>query len=186
MKAQARRRPRGVVLIAVLLLLVLLSLLVASYYNQSEDSLLTAQASARQQVAVSHAQQGAEQAVYELRGGLLNVGTLVGQCCPASPPGDPACIGGDVPTQCTVAGSFIQRGPIDNGQVGDLENGAGLQYQFFVFRRPGAPLNRYTVQSTGYAGYALASPNLITSQVEVEIEIGQGSTFKCVNSYECT
>lgn len=171
-----RKSPRGVVLIAVLLLLVLLSVLVASYYTQSEDGLLTAQASARQQVAVSHAQQGADIAIYELRAGITSVGALAGQCDPSATH--------DVLTNCG-AGTYIHRLPIDNGNVGDIENGAGLQYQFFVYRRPGAPLNRYTVQSTGYAGFGLASPNLITSQVEVEIEIGQGNTFKCVNSYEC-
>lgn len=184
MRLKARRSPRGVVLVAVLLLLVLLSLVVASYYNQSGDSLITAQASSRQQVAVGHAQRGADQAIFELRGGLLNVSTLVGVCCPAVA-GDGSCAGGDVTALCP-AGSFIQRGPIDNGGVGELESGAGLQYQFFVYRRPGAPLNRYTIQSSGFAGFTVGSPNLITSLVEVEIEVGEGSAFRCVNSYECT
>jgi hypothetical protein len=76
---------------------------------------------------------------------------------------------------------------VDNGYTTGPTEGGGLQYSYTVYRSNvlNQPLNRYTIQATGYAGMGLNSQSLVTAVVELEIEVGSGVAFTCVNSYTC-
>ena len=181
-------RQRGWILIVVLLLLLALTVVVAGYYAQSEDTMFAAQASRAQQVAYAHAQYGLQKGIRDLRTGALTL-SLAGTCDQPNPRN---CTAGFFIDQAALSGN--NPNPVNNGKVSpdggvyDLNEGGGLQYEYLVFRRsgdPGLPSNRYVVRSVGYYGFRLDAPNLVTTILEAEIDIGNPSGFNCQNDYEC-
>jgi type II secretory pathway pseudopilin PulG len=168
-----RLHRRGAVLLFVLVAIAVLGILVAAYYSQAGESQLTAQSVAAQQVAMSRAEKGLQEALRRLRtGGIVIAG--ITPCTEADPLNCPA-------------GTFVYQAPVDNGQATYLEQGGGLEYDFVVFKRPllGAPPNRYNVRATGFYGYTRTATNLATAVVEAEIDVGRDNRFRCADDYEC-
>lgn len=173
-----RRRQRGWVMIAVLMILLLLTLLTTGFYMQAEDATSLTRTTQAQQVAIAHAEHGLQEAIRMIRAAQVSTGSILGQCTDA-----------EVAANTCPAGNFISSALVDNGGTADLASGGGLQYQFVIYKRPsgdpGQPVNRVVVRSTGYHGYRLTAANLVTSIVEVEMDVGKGNKFECVGSYEC-
>ena len=183
-----KRTPRGYVMIFVLLILLVLTMVVASLYAQGAELRSANQTLAMQQIAEMNADRGVQQAIQDLRSGNLNLTLIYNTCTP----------GNDHRNNCPAGYLEMPASPNPDGGIPILTNactgssacnpaeGAGLQYTYFVYRsaNPSTPVNRYTIQATGYAGMSETALNLVTAVVEVEIEQGALS-FQCVNSYEC-
>jgi hypothetical protein len=180
--------PRGYVLLFVLMILLVLSLVVASLYAQSEELRASNLTASFQQIAAVNADRGVQAAIQAVRNGTLSVPS--GTCTPGEAyrtdcPGLGAGYAEyGVPT--SDGGIFIEPGSACSGAGCTPTEGSGLQYSYFVYRSaaPSNPLNRYTIRATGYAGMSEQALNLVTSVVEVEIELGS-LKFQCTNSYEC-
>jgi hypothetical protein len=172
-----RTQPRGWVMIMVLLVLLVMSILVAGFYAMSFDSAGMSRIIVAQQVAMSHADTGLQDGLRAMRALQLDTSVLTTQCTSAEVDSN-AC--------ATIISSTLG----DNGSGADLSANGGLQYQYFVYRKPtaddpGQPSNRFVVRSVGYYGYLQTANNLVTSVVEAEIDIGSGTNYKCTGGYEC-
>jgi Tfp pilus assembly protein PilX len=177
------RRQRGYVLAFVLMILLVLSLLVASLYTQSDDFRSANVSAAFAQVAAINAERGAQEGLRAIRAGTVNLSSISGTCTGPNYRAD--CVPA---SYIEMAGSTDGGVPIvDNGYTTGPTEGGGLQYSYTVYRSNvlNQPLNRYTIQATGYAGMGLNSQSLVTAVVELEIEVGSGVAFTCVNSYTC-
>jgi type II secretory pathway pseudopilin PulG len=176
MKTARRRHPRGWVLIAVLAVLLLLSLLVAGFFAQSQDAAAMTRVNMGQQLAMSHAEFAVQEAVRALRSQQIPVTGLAGTCT------DTEIIDNTCP-------NVIASPLVDNGSGSDLGTMGGLQYQYIVYKRfttdPAQPPNRYMVRATGYYGYTLTSNSLVTSIIEVEVDVGKGNNRCTSADYEC-
>jgi len=169
------------VLLAVLVLLLALSLGVAAYYSQAESWTMVSQNSKAQSLAVAKAEAGLQEAVRQLRSNAIDPTVITGTCTSQE------VLNGVCPNL-----NFIQRGPYNNGDADaghSLEMGDALQYQYFIYKPtgadPGMPSNRFVVQVHGFCGYSLNSPNLVTSVVEAEVDIGRsGFAFTRTNGYD--
>lgn len=168
--------PRGYILIVVMMLLLVLSFGAAAFFVQSHDLTVTTRSNYHQQIAVSHADQGLQEALRALRGLEMDVYAIAGTCTDAEVSAD-TC-------------AFLARSGILDGGSADLGAGGGLMFEYIVYRRtttdPGYPPNRYVIRSNGYSGYTLTSPNLVTSAVEMELDVGRNTRFNCGGGgYEC-
>ncbi len=177
MRFRVARERRGVTMLFVVLVLALLTLMVAAYFSQASDHVLTAKSVAGQQVALSNAQRGLGEAVRQIRSGVISLPVTGLPFCP-TPQVDLD------PYACPPTTRMPDTAPlpiINNGAGSELNQGGGLAYRFVVFRRPdvGAPANRYRIRVTGYYGYNENSANLITSELEAEIDVGGGTQFRC-------
>lgn len=164
-------------MITVLLTLMLISLLVASFFATSTDSAAISRVIVGQEIAMSHADIGLQEALRAMRSEQINLLAITGPCSSADV---------DANSCATTVSSPL----VDHGAAEDLGGNGGLQYEYVIYRRPnvgdpGQPMNRLVVRSTGYYGYSRTSANLITSIVEAEVDVGKGSRFKCVGGYEC-
>lgn len=171
-----RRGRRGWVLIAVLAVLALLSALAAAFFVQAQNAGAGNRIGMARLAAANRADLQLQTAIRGLRARDLDLGIVAGDCTDAQV------------TDGTCPSMFISALG-DNGTALDLAAGGGLQGQFFIYRRAvvddGRPANRYVVRAVGYSGYTLDSPNLVTSMVEAEVDVGSGTGFKCVGGYEC-
>jgi hypothetical protein len=185
MKTIRRQRSGGWVLAAVLAVLLLLSLLVAGFYAQSQDATAMTRVSMGQQLALSHAEFGVQEAVRGLRAQQVPTGLITTTCT------DAEVAGGTCP-----AGGSIVSDLVDNGPAQPLSTMGGLQYQYVVYRRTttdaAQPPNRFVVRSTGFYGYCNAPPCTaldaaasVTTILEVEVDVGNGSAYECTGGYEC-
>lgn len=177
MKLIRGRRQRGWVLIAVLAMLLVMSLMVAGFFAQSQDAAAITRVSAAQHVAVSHAEAGIQEAVRAVRAQQVNTSTIITSCT------DSDIINSTCP-------SLILSDLVDNGTTNALDDRGGLQYQYVIYKRdstndPAQPTNRYVIRSTGYYGYTLNSNAMVTSILEVEVDVGKGSKYQCTGGYEC-
>ena len=179
MKTIARRRrgQRGWVMLVVMLVLLVISIIVAAFFLQASDAAAMGRILTSQQVAVSHAEFGLQDGIRALRAQQIPVTGMASACT-------------DAEVDANICGSAIISPLVDNGQVRPLNDEGGLQYQYLVYKRPsisdpGQPPNRYVIRATGYYGYSLVSPNLVTSVVEAEIDLGKDNKFKCTGGYEC-
>lgn len=175
-----RRRQGGWIMLMVLLVLLVLGVAVTAFYTQTEDHLFTGQSMAAHAIAASRAELGAQRAIAELRAGVLPLLNVVSPCND-QPPNNPfvACSG-------LGLGIPLAGGPLDNGPAMDLKAGGGLQYNYVIYRPAlfGANQNLFSVRSIGYYGYALGSPNLYTSEVEVTVEVGSATPPPCANAQD--
>lgn len=185
MKTTRRRRSGGWVLAAVLAVLLLLSLLVAGFYAQSQDATVMTRVSMGQQLAMSHAEFGVQEAVRGMRAQQVPTGLITTTCT------DAEVVDGTCPLGGTIVSALV-----DNGPAQPLSTMGGLQYQYVVYRRTttdaAQPPNRFVVRSTGFYGYSLPPPAaplgsaaLVTSILEVEVDVGNGSEYQCTGGYEC-
>lgn len=164
-------------MITVMLALMLISLLVASFFATSTDSAAISRVIVGQEIAMSHADIGLQEALRAMRSQQIGPSVIAGPCSSA-----------DVDANnCRPAPTPLL---VDHGAAKELGENGGLQYEYLIYRRPnvgdpGQPTNRLVVRSTGYYGYSKTSANLITSIVEAEVDVGSGSRFQCVGGYEC-
>jgi hypothetical protein len=168
-------------MLVVMLLLLALSLSVTAYYTESEDFLFTGQSVTAYNIAALRAEQGAQEALAQIRSGVLNPATVIkGTICNPIPPQDPW-------TACNLPPMGILNPPVDNGPTIPLQENGGLQYQWIVFHPfgTGIPVNLYAIRSRGYYGYNLNSNNLFVSEVEITVQIGSSGAAKCTN-YDCS
>ncbi len=176
MRAVRRRRQGGWVLIMVLAALLLLSLLVAGFFAQAQDAAAMTRVNLGQQLAMSHAEFGAQEAIRALRSQQIPVTGLTSTCS-------------DAQILTDTCGAVIKSPLYDNGTLNSLGNMGGLQFQYWIYKRdstdPAQPPNRYMVRSTGYYGYRLTSNALVTSIVEVEVDVGKANNYQCTGGYEC-
>lgn len=181
--------PRGYVLLFVLMILLVLSLVVASLYSQAQELRSANLTASFQQVAAVNADRGVQAAIQAMRAGTITAPT--GTCNPghdyrANCAGGPGVGYQELGIATADGGIFILENPCPSpGQCSPAE-GAGLQYTWYIYRSdsPTNPTNRFTVHATGYAGMSEQALNLVTAEVEVEIELGT-LQFQCSNSYEC-
>lgn len=164
-------------MITVMLALMLISLLVASFYATSTDSASVSRVIVGQEIAMSHADIGLQEALRAMRSQQLNLLVSTAPCSSAEVDAE----------SCEPVFALPL---VDHGAAEDLGGNGGLQYKYVIYRRPnvgdpGQPENRLVVRSTGYYGYSMTSANLITSVVEAEVDVGRGSRFQCVGGYEC-
>jgi Tfp pilus assembly protein PilX len=175
-RSRRSRRSGGWVMIFVLAMLLLLSLLVAGFFAQSQDAVAMTRVSMGQQVAMSHAEYGAQEAVRALRAMQVNTSTIAQACT-------------DADVAANTCPAVILSSLIDNGKTKELGATGGLQYQYVIYRRASMdtaqPPNRYVVRSTGYYGYTMTSNALVTSIIEVEVDVGKGTNYACTGGYEC-
>jgi hypothetical protein len=182
-----RRRSRGWVLLAVLAVLALLSALVAGFMLEARESEASNRVAVSRLLAASNAELTLNEALRALRSQQVSLAPVTGACT-------------DIQVEQGTCGTIVISNIIDRGNALDLHQGGGLQGRYFVYRRVeggdlGVPLNRYVVRAVGYSGYAppgsttdeqlLSSPNLMTSVVEAEVDLGRGTAFRCVGGYEC-
>jgi type II secretory pathway pseudopilin PulG len=172
-----RRRPRGWVLIAVLAVLAVLSALTAGFFVAAQDSGTLNRLAVARMVAAKNADFQLQEAIRQMRSRQIDLTPVVGICTDAQV------------EDGTCPGMFVSP-LVDNGSSLRLTEGGGLQGQFFIYRRVapgdiGVPPNRYVVRAVGYAGYTLNSPNLVSSIVEAEVDVGERTQFRCIGSYEC-
>lgn len=172
-----RRRPRGWVLIAVLIVLALLSALAAGFFVAAQDAGSINRMAVARMVAANNADFQLQDAIRGLRARQLDLTPVVGTCTDAQV------------ENMTCPGMLVST-LVDNGSTLELNEGGGLQGQYFIYRRIapgdiGVPPNRYVVRAVGYSGYTLGSPNLVSSIVEAEVDVGEGNQFRCVGGYEC-
>ncbi len=166
------KRPRGYVLIMVLIVLLVLTLLVAGLYSASEDGRFTAQTMMAQRVAAARADQAAQMALAQVRAGTI-LGTGFTFC--SGPPDGQIRIG-----NC-LAGNYVTSGVISGPALTgstQYENGAGQQYQWWIYRQSNPdgsdPLRSaevYNVYAEGYFGSDSTSPNFTVAAVIAEITI---------------
>ncbi|MEW5737578.1 MAG: hypothetical protein AB1938_01565 [Myxococcota bacterium] len=173
---------RGVVLLAVLVMLLVLSVLVTTLYIEASQSRSLSMGAMNQQIAMMNADRGLQEGIRRIRSGEITPSNIVGTCNAT-----------DIRTGCPT-GTFLDMGYVDNGKVNPdggtywgVEEGAGLQYDYVIYRSgvEGNPVNRYTIRSTGYAALDANSNMFTTVVLEAEIEI-QLSGFRCVDAYDCT
>jgi hypothetical protein len=184
-----RRRRGGWIMLMVLLILLALAFAVAGYYTQSEDHMFTGQAMGAYTMASMRAERGAQDAILQLRSGVANTLSITALCDDKlyNPLLDPVNInnckqpGFGVPF---VNPSTFTATPLDNGP-GDLKTGAGLQYDWVIYRpaRFASNQNLYGIRAIGYYGYTTGSPNLYSSELEVMIELTSSSNSEIVTSY---
>jgi Tfp pilus assembly protein PilX len=176
MKLARRRRPQGWVLVAVLAVLLLLSLLVAGFFAQAQDAAAMTRVNMGQQLAMSHAEFAVQEAIRALRSQQIPVTGLAGTCT-------------DIEIADNTCPNTLPSPLVDNGSASELGNMGGLQYQYIVYKRfstdAAQPPNRYMVRATGYYGYRLTSSNLVTSIIEVEVDVGKGNNHCTSADYEC-
>lgn len=171
-------RPRGYVLIVVLMLLLVLSIGAAAFYLQAQDLTLVTRSSVNQQIAVANADMGLQESLRALRALEVDVYQIAGTCTDAEVTNN----------TCAFA---VRSGIVDGGASPmDISAGGGMRYEYIVYRRtttdPGYPPNRYVIRSNGYAGYTFESSNLISSTVEMELDVGVNTRFNCGGGgYEC-
>lgn len=183
MKRMRNRRRGGWVLVAVLVVLALLSALAASFFVQATETGGLSKVNLGHTVAMSHSDYGLQDALRALRSSQIDVSGILTECT-----GQQVESGG-----CVGAVSYPSLGgPLNNGNTLTLDEGGGLQYQYFIYRAPGTsvgdngvPSNRYVIRSVGYYGYNTTSANLITSVAEMEVDIGGNTKYHCVGGYEC-
>jgi hypothetical protein len=164
--------------------ILILSVVAASLYSESVELRSQSLSSTYSQVAATNAERGFQEAVRAVRNGDLSVSIINGTCGG----------GGSYKTTCT-GGSYIETfGVADGGTIlgtpsagMSAAEGGGLQFSYVIFVNSAGnpPLNRYTIQSTGYAGQTTDGLSTVTAVVEGEIDVGQ-SGFKCLNAYDCT
>jgi hypothetical protein len=159
-------RADGYVLIFVLLVLLALTVAAAGYFSMTARGQRASQDLLAQEVAVGRAQMAAEQAVLDVRAGVVSLTDLTPR---TEPDGVAGC-----------GGNCITRGPIDNGSdagVG-LSEGGGLQWEYAIYKSDqiGTPLQRYTIQATGYYGFRQTSVTYATARVEVEMDVGSAAS----------
>jgi hypothetical protein len=178
MKIAARHR-RGMALLAVLGALLVVSVLASSFFLRARDASSLNAVVMAQAVASANAELGMQDAIRRVRAMQVDPAT-VGTCTTAEVNAN----------TCTAA---FSSGMVSRTSANpDLLNGDGLIYQFIVYQRPGfadpaQPGNRYVVRATGYYGFSLNSPNLVTSILESEVDIGRGggTSTRCVGGYDC-
>ena len=180
MRAKLRRRKQGGwILLMVMMMLLVLALAVAGFYSQSESHLFAGQSISAYQLAATRAERGAQEAVAMLRAGSLPIGSIVG-VCNDQPPLNPL-------TNCTAVGTGIVKagGPLIN-PGNDLLSGAGLQYDYVIYRPAqfAGNQNLYAVRAIGYYGFTLGSNVLYTSEIEVMVEVGTNVTDPCANAQD--
>lgn len=185
-----RQTSRGYILVFVLLILLVLSLVVAALFVQAQELRSSTMAASNHTVAAANADRGIQEAIRALRNGDITVTGIVG-----------TCPGGDNYRTCGVA-AYVEPGIAVDGGILIITNssvaadggvlspgeGGGLQFSYAIYRSStvgSQPLNRYTIRATGYAGATETARNMVTSVVELEIEIGQ-TGFRCVNAYDCS
>lgn len=179
LRQKRARAQRGWVMITVLMILLVLTLVVSGFYMQAEDSTSINRMNQGQKFAVAHAEQGLQEGVRMVRAAQVSI-----------PLG--TCLDAEIAAGTCPPGNFVASPLVNNGNALELAAGGGLQYQFFIYKRTnvgdvGVPtsVNRVVIRSNGFYGYTLNSPNLVTSILEVEMDVGRGNNFQCVNSYEC-
>jgi Tfp pilus assembly protein PilX len=163
MKTQLRRRPRGAILIFVLVILLLLTLAAAAYFQMSSSSRATSLAVVSQQIASSHAEQGAQQAISDVRSRTVVLTSLTGRPAPVDM------------ADCNV-GNCVARATVDNGPALSPAEGGGLQWNYMIYKPQIGSAERYIIVVTGFHGYARTSLGYAESRLEVEIDIGKPST----------
>lgn len=161
-----RNKPRGYVLIFVLLMLLVLGIITAGLYSSSEETVYTAQVMMAQKVAASRADQALQLGIASVKAGGVQLQALV------------PC---DGPATVLRAGScgpavMVTSGLVTGPNVGDLMDGAGQQYQWWVWRRAlpdGGGLNAQLVNvyAEGYWGLTPDSHNYTVAAVEAEVLI---------------
>ena len=186
MRVLRHRRQRGWVLLLVLMITAVMLVTVSAIYSEAEASLATSYAITGQQMATSRAQMGIEVALARLR--KVDYDTIqvpnMHPCYLPSYNYDPE--------QCPPALEIV--GPVDctwftpacADATVPLVQGGGLQYKYVVYMREIDPTTGripsgsvITVRSTGYYGYSLVDPRLVTSVIEADVKPGQGAGVRC-------
>ncbi|MDX2013606.1 MAG: hypothetical protein SFW67_25660 [Myxococcaceae bacterium] len=173
------RHARGMAMLAALVCLLLVSILAAGLFLQSRDSGTLNSVTTAQTVAAMNAEMGLQEAIRRVRAAQINTLAFTGTCTAAEVEGN----------TCT---NLFTVGPIAGPNDNPLQGG-GLLYQFVIYRPTPAPddlelisrTNRYVVRATGFYGQNLNAIGLVTSIVEAEVEIGNGTTEPCRGSYDC-
>jgi hypothetical protein len=166
-------------MLIVMLLLLAIGLAVAAYYAQSEDTLFAGRSLAAYNIAAARAEYGAQEAMSKVRSGAVVLSQIQFQCNdlpPANPVTD--CLQSN--NQGLNSGATPTTGTTPTI---DLAAGGGLLYQWVIYRpaTPAGsplPLNMYAIRSIGFYGYALGSPNMVSSEIELTFETtdANGST----------
>ncbi len=170
------KQAHGYVLIMVLMVLLVLTLLVAGLYSASEDGRFTAQTMMAQRVAAARADQAAQMALAQVRAGLIS-GTGFTFCS-----GPPVA---ELRTGNCATGNYVTSGVISGPVLSattQYENGAGRQYQWWVYKQsnpdgtdPIRSAEVYNVYAEGYFGTDNTFPSFTVAAVIAEITI-PGST----------
>jgi type II secretory pathway pseudopilin PulG len=164
-------------MLAVLIVLAVLSAVAAAFFVQASDAVSFQGVSVARLVAENRAETGLQEAIRALRSGQLDLSIVTGPCT-------------DAEVDSLTCPALFTSPMVDNGSAQELNQGGGLQYQYFIYRRVnpgdiGVPPNRYVVRSVGYSGYTLTSVNMVNSMVEAEVDVGNDNAFHCVGGYEC-
>ena len=169
-------RRRGYVLIMVLVVLLVLTLLVAGLYSASEDSRFTSQVMLGQRVAAARADEAVQRAVATLRAGTFTTNDLVALPYCTTPITHLRTAG------TCGSGAFLTSGQMSGPTDGDLENGAGLLYQWWIYHQSNpdgtAPPNSFeifNIYAEGYFGYATTRENFSVAAIAAEVTL-PGST----------
>jgi len=164
-------------MLAVLVALLLLSILASGFFLQARDAGTLSAIATSQSVAVTNAEMGMQEAIRRVRSAQIDT-TLVG-----------ICTAGEADTHTCAAG--LSSGRITGPNANPL-TGGGLLYEFFIFRRAEVDLNvlapgtaRFVIRAIGYYGRNIDDGALVSSELEAEVEMGQGNRTACVGSYEC-
>ena len=161
-----KRRANGYVLLFVLFILLALSISAAGYFSTTTRSQMASHDVLAQEVAVGRAQFASEQAILDVRAGVVALSPLTPR---ATPDGVADCLG-----------NCVARGPVDNGHDGGvgLSQGGGMQWEYVIYKsnQIGTPTQRYTIQGTGYYGFAATSTTYATARVEVELDVGTAAS----------
>lgn len=170
-----RRRPRGFALILVLAVLLVLSIVAASTYASSADTEVTSSVVMSQRLAATRADQAVQLAIAQVKAGMVNP-TNINNLLPCS--GIVGHLHAPVGPVCTSAVTMTSGTVLGTAANDDFSEGAGMQYQWWIYRRslPDGGTNSanqmlVNIYAEGYYGSAPTSNNFAVSAVEAEMYV---------------
>jgi hypothetical protein len=172
-----RKNRSGVVLLVVLLLLLMLGVLATSLLTSAAEAEQASTLAVSQRVAASRADQAAQIAIATISSGTISTTGMIPCEGPVGQAGRTAPMGGGV--LCSAGANMITsgmiNGPVPTKTLG-FEQGAGLQYQWWIYQRPVGPgvlpsTHLVRVYAEGYWGSATNSPNFTVASVEADVLI---------------